>query len=413
MTQTLASSRSVLDGIIPFAVYQPIVNLMSGEVVAYEALARGPAGTALSSPMALFEAARASGQLAALDWACRAAAVEGALAGGLASPLRLFVNAEPEAMAVSCPIDLESTMQQGQARLRPVMEVTERELTRDPASLLAAVAAARRAGWGIALDDVGADPASLALMPFLAPDVIKLDLRLIQRHTGAEIAEIVNAVISHSERTGATILAEGIETEEHRRRAISMGATLGQGWLLGRPGPLSSPTSPLFNPMAEPTPAEPETGTPFSLVEGRTSLRIGTKDLLLPMSHHLERQALRASEPPVLLAAFEHVDHFTEGTRRRFAALARNCAFVGALGLGMPVSPAPGVRGAQLSHDDPLRGEWVVTCVGPHFAGALISRDLGDSGPDRDRRFLFTVTYERPTVVRAARTLLAKIVAEV
>ena len=75
----------------------------------------------------------------------------------------------------------------------------------------------------------------------------------------------------------------------------------------------------------------------------------------------------------------------------------------------MPVVPAPGIRGARLADDDPLRGEWVVTNIGPHFAGALIARDLGDSGPDRDRRFLFTVTYDRPTVIRAARTLLAKV----
>nr|MDQ3342471.1 EAL domain-containing protein [Actinomycetota bacterium] len=39
----------------------------------------------------------------------------------------------------------------------------------------------REAGWGIALDDVGAEPASLALLPFVQPDVVKLDLRLVQR----------------------------------------------------------------------------------------------------------------------------------------------------------------------------------------------------------------------------------------
>ena len=132
-------------------------------------------------------------------------------------------------MSMACPEDLQPVMEQAQARLCPIMEVTERALTRDPAALLAAVAAARRAGWGIALDDVGADPASLALMPFLDPDVIKLDLRLIHENTDAEIAAIVNAVLAHSEQTGATILAEGIETEHHRQRALSMGATLGAG----------------------------------------------------------------------------------------------------------------------------------------------------------------------------------------
>jgi hypothetical protein len=49
--------------------------------------------------------------------------------------------------------------------------------------------------------------------------------------------------------------------------------------------------------------------------------------------------------------------------------------------------------------------------IGPHFAGAFVARDLGDDGPDRDRRFDFFVTYERELVVAAARTLMARIVA--
>ncbi len=74
-------------------------------------------------------------------------------------------------------------------------------------------------------------------MPLLRPDVIKLDLRLVQRQPDAEIAEIVNAVNTQAERTGAIVLAEGIETDEHLATARALGATLGQGWLFGRPGP--------------------------------------------------------------------------------------------------------------------------------------------------------------------------------
>jgi EAL domain-containing protein (putative c-di-GMP-specific phosphodiesterase class I) len=87
------------------------------------------------------------------------------------------------------------------------------------------------------------------LMPFIHPDVIKLDLRLIQARTTAEVARIINAVLAQAERTGAMILAEGIETPRHEQIARAMGATVGQGWLYGRPGPLPhtvpSPTHPL------------------------------------------------------------------------------------------------------------------------------------------------------------------------
>jgi len=77
------------------AVYQPIVALPDGEPVGYEALARGPQGSALESPLALFAAARDAGLLGELEWACRAAALRGALAAGLPDSVALFLNVEP------------------------------------------------------------------------------------------------------------------------------------------------------------------------------------------------------------------------------------------------------------------------------------------------------------------------------
>ena len=68
--------------------------------------------------------------------------------------------------------------------------------------------------------------------------MIKLDLQLMQDSPSCEIAEVVHAVNAEAERTGALILAEGIETEEHLRRALALGASYGQGWLFGRPGEL-------------------------------------------------------------------------------------------------------------------------------------------------------------------------------
>jgi hypothetical protein len=95
----LVQRRTLVDEIIDGggvrAVYQPIVELGSGAVVAYESLARGPVDTALERPDLLFTAAREVGRVADLDWACRAAAVRGALAAGLSTDVGLFVNVEP------------------------------------------------------------------------------------------------------------------------------------------------------------------------------------------------------------------------------------------------------------------------------------------------------------------------------
>lgn len=201
------------------SLYQPIVDLLTGEVVAFEALARGPAGSDLESPAALFSHARQIGLEGHLDLECQAAAMRGALQQRLPAAMALFINAEPNWLDVPWPQHLASVREQAQDRLQIVVELTERALVADPARLLTAVERIREAGWGIALDDVGADPASLALMPFIEPDVIKLDLRLVQERTSTDIAGIVNAVLAQAERTGALILAEGIETEEHRARA--------------------------------------------------------------------------------------------------------------------------------------------------------------------------------------------------
>jgi EAL domain-containing protein (putative c-di-GMP-specific phosphodiesterase class I) len=391
------------------SVYQPIVDLQTGAVVAFEALARGESGSRWESPAQLFGYAREHGVEGALDFECQAAAMGGALERGLPSSVPLFVNAEPRWLGLPWPAHLAGVLNRAQKRLQVVIEITERALVDDPAGLLAAVRRIRQAGWGVALDDVGADPASLALMPFIDPDVIKLDLRLIQEHTNTEIATVVNAVIAQAERSGAIVLAEGVETEEHRARALAMGATLGQGWLLGRPGPLPSDFTTPAHDLSFTRPHHESPATPFEMIKDLRPTRTATKGLLLPMSLHLERHAFRTTEAPVLLASFEDATHFTAGTAERYEELARHCAFVGALGAGMTPTLIPGVRGADLDADDRLAGEWVVCAVGPHFSGALIAKDLGDRGPDRERRFDVAITYDRELVLAAARSLFTRI----
>jgi DICT domain-containing protein len=75
----------------------------------------------------------------------------------------------------------------------------------------------------------------------------------------------------------------------------------------------------------------------------------------------------------------------------------------------MAAEPAPGVRGADLAADDPLRGEWNVIAVGPTFAGALVARDCGDTGPDAARRFDYAITHDRDLVIAAANSLLVRL----
>jgi EAL domain-containing protein (putative c-di-GMP-specific phosphodiesterase class I) len=379
-------------------------------VLGYEALARGPVGSALESPAALFGAAWRAGRVAELDWTCRAAAFTEAIRGGLGPPLTLFVNAEPVSLGVACPDDLKAAIEQAKARLRVVVEVTERALAGDPARLLATVAQARQAGWGVALDDVGAAPATLAVLPFVRPDLIKLDMRLLQGRTTTEAAHIVNTVRAQAERTDAVLIAEGIETIKHAREAAAAGATIGQGFLFGYPAPLPSPLPPPGAAIPLQAPVDTAVETPWEVVAAAREPRRATKDLLVEMSMQLEHQGLDAAEPNVLLACFREADHFTPAARSRFEFLATRAAFTGALGHDMPVSPVAGVRGADLAADDPLRREWALVVIGPRFAAALVARDRYDRGPAARRGFDVVVTHDRDLVIRAAEPLLRRLV---
>lgn len=390
------------------AVYQPIADLLTGAPVAFEALARGPAESPYHAPDVMFATAAERGQLPELDWACRAAAFRGALSAGLDRDLPLFVNTEPAALDTACPPDLLDAVDAAHSRLRVVSEFTERDLAGRPAGLLAAAASARQRGWGVALDDVGTEPASLALLPLVHPDVVKLDRRLIQQRSDSDVAGIVTAVLSYAESSGAAILAEGIETDEHRAVALAYGATLGQGWLFGRPGPLPAPLPRPALPVPTLAPI-PAGSTPFEAISAARPTRRAEKRLLLGLSHHLENAAHGLSGATVVLSCFQHARHFTPATRRRYAQLADAAVLVGAIGSDLAAEPAPGVRGAHLRPGDPLADEWTVLVVGPHYAAGLIARDCGDGGPDQRRRFDYCVTHDRPLVLAAATVLMSRL----
>lgn len=391
-------------------VFQPIIELRSGAVVAHEALTRGPDGP-LRTPAALFRAAREAGLLAELDRLCLATALRTA-ADRFPSPSTVFVNVEPEALDFAAVEDLAGLADPASG-LRVVLEITERAVAARPAELLRTVEKVHELGWGVALDDVGAQTASLAFMPLLRPDVIKLDLELVQRTPTEATASVMHAVNAHAERSGAWVLAEGIETPAHETASLAMGAALGQGWLYGRPSasPSTAPVS--RTPLALDTSVERRTAraldSPFDLLPPGTRVLRSPKRLLIELSKHLEREAIQIGDTCVVAATFQHARHFTPATAARYRRLAERTGFVCAVGEELPEEPLRGVRGATLAAGDPLRTEWDVTVLSPHFATALVARDLGDDGPELDRMFEYALTYDRHTVAEVTRCVLSRV----
>lgn len=395
------------------AVYQPVVRLEDRSVVGFEALMRGPEGSALESPRKLLPAAEAEGLAGDLQQTAVAVAIKQAREAGLGANHTLFLNIGTQALVhlIDDPV-----IEQAGRNLRIVWEFVERSLMADPAALLAAVEAYRERFWGVGLDHVGVDnAAALALLPFVRPDVIKLDLNLIQNRSIREIGRVVAAVSEHVELNGGEIVAMGVETERHLEWALTLGATLGQGWLFGRPEPLPSPiTQPAMKVPLLVGARQHEHATPFELVaSGRGDLRTTTKSTMVGLSRFLESQVERQENRSILLATFQHNRHFTIPTRARYARHAVVCALTAIFGVDVPAQPGGATRGIPLDPDDPLAREWTVICIGPHYSAALIGRDLGDGGPDSQRRFEFVLTHDRSAVVLAARSLMARMARQV
>lgn len=392
-------------------VYQPLIDLDTGSVLAHEALLRGPAGTGWESPMVLLDAARTTGRLAELERASLHASLTDAarLSGG--RPVTLFVNLEPSTLTRDLQVILDAVTGRA-AHVQVVVEITERALAADVAGVLAGAERLRAAGCAIALDDVGAQPESLAFIPILRPEIVKLDLQLLRTVKDVATVTVAGAVRAYAEVSGAEVVAEGIETPQDRTRALVLGATLGQGWLWGRGERQFAPTA--FRPERfAPRAIGPALhASPYDLIGNHRRVRRAPKHLLVPVSRTLELMAAQAAVPPVLLAAFEHAQFFRPSTARQFTHLAARLPFVAAFGVDMPPEPAPGVRGAALSVQDPLASEWTIVVLGAHTGAALMARDLGDTGVDGDREFEFVVSYDRALVTAAAHALVGRLTAD-
>jgi hypothetical protein len=126
-----------------------------------------------------------------------------------------------------------------------VIEVTEHELAADDSALAADLARLRERGARVAVDDAGAGYAGLQQLMRVSPDLIKLDRSLVQNiHEDPAKQALVDSFVRFGRRTGAQVVAEGIENEEELRVLADLDVTYGQGYFLAKPGPPWATVSP-------------------------------------------------------------------------------------------------------------------------------------------------------------------------
>jgi diguanylate cyclase (GGDEF)-like protein len=219
-------------------VYQPIISLATGEPVGFEGLIRPAPGSSFANAQALFTAAEITDRTVELDMA----AIEtiAAHVDRLAPGVYLGLNLSPRTLETDQfhVGELVGILRRyGLAPEQIVVELTEREAIEDLGRLKASLARVQAAGMRIAADDVGAGNAGLRLLSEIAFDIVKIDLSLVQRGLLQESSlAVLRGLREMARRSGATVVAEGVETPEQLVALRRLGITAAQGYLLGRPG---------------------------------------------------------------------------------------------------------------------------------------------------------------------------------
>lgn len=215
-------------------VYQPILALDSGEPVGYEALSRFP-GREPEPPDVWFADAHEVG----LGVEFELLAARRALEALDELPDGTYVSVNLCAAAIGDPrlIDLL----RGVDQRRVVIELTETQPDHE-VQLVDGGRQLRHDGVRLAVDDLGTGFAGLARLLDLRPEIVKFD-RFLTIGLSADLrrSALASATLQFCNRTGATLVAEGVETTEDHDALRSMGVPFAQGYLLGRPGPLPGP----------------------------------------------------------------------------------------------------------------------------------------------------------------------------
>jgi EAL domain-containing protein (putative c-di-GMP-specific phosphodiesterase class I) len=214
-------------------VFQPLRSLQTMQVVGLEALARFP-GHEFGPEWFFHEAAKVG-----LGRAMEMKAVQLAITSldRIPAPIRLNVNVSVDTLCSEDFLDLVAPTPQG----RLVVEITEHAAVDDYSPTKRASARLTELGIWLAIDDVGMGFAGLHRILESAPEELKLDQVVIRDVDSVPVKQaLISSFCSFGHRMAFGVVAEGIETEMELTTLRALGATIGQGYHLGRPDHLEA-----------------------------------------------------------------------------------------------------------------------------------------------------------------------------
>jgi EAL domain-containing protein (putative c-di-GMP-specific phosphodiesterase class I) len=224
------------------AVFQPILWVSGGElrVHSVEGLTRGPRGTELESAGRLFEHVREWGIEASVDRLCTAAVLAAAARLPQWLPLSLNVHASTLSRDTDFgEILVERAAAAGIAPTRVTLEVVESTAPQDGERFARALAALRGRGFQFAVDDVGLGHSNLKMFVDVRPEYFKLDRYFVDGIETDPYRQAVLKCMGELARTvGASVVAEGVESDASLRAVIGAQISLVQGNLFAQPLPI-------------------------------------------------------------------------------------------------------------------------------------------------------------------------------
>jgi len=209
-------------------IFQPIFNLEDRSIFGYEALLRPGKTSPISKPGALMDLAKTLGVSQELDVAC----IEKALNTTPQNTPRLFANIETD--TVADPDSLLKVVTLADRFKQPlVLEVTERGTVANFNQLIGPCEILRKRKIDLAVDDVGSGYASIERVLSIRPQFLKIAMSITRSVDVDQIRQVMaESILYMSERIGALVIAEGIETERELTILQQVGVKFGQGFYL-------------------------------------------------------------------------------------------------------------------------------------------------------------------------------------
>ncbi|TXC91196.1 EAL domain-containing protein [Metabacillus litoralis] len=238
--ETLLEMRDIIQKREITLLAQPIIDLATKQIKAWEFLTRGPKNTSLENPLQLFSLARQSNLIYDLELLVLEKAFQ--MIGRVGCRDDVFLNFTPITLGNKRFIPaLEKLLKRYEDILpnKMIFEVTERDSIDGLTFFHDNIKELRKMGFRIAVDDTGAGYSSLHTISEILPDIIKIDRSVIQDIDTNTVKEsMLKGLILIAKETGSLVVAEGIEKKEEADVLMRNQVDLAQGYFYAKPGTL-------------------------------------------------------------------------------------------------------------------------------------------------------------------------------